>query len=114
MVGMSSLADKLIMTNYYKISCSSIFDDSLFLHFHIIPESGSTCVDIALYKRFPDYGWSFGHCLSSLEWLGRGTYIEKCCVTDTNIALTCSAASKDGDWKILVEIGYQSSSPWAN
>ena len=47
--------------------------------------------------------------MSSLEWLGRGTYIEKCCVTDTNIALTCSTASKDGDWSntVLMMLGHQ-------
>ena len=63
-----------------------------------LSEPGSTCVDIAFYTRLPEYNWSFGHCFSSHTWLGRGTYTEKCCISDPMNTLTCSTTSKEGDW----------------
>ena len=58
----------------------------------------SRCLDVVFYKRSREYHWSFGHCLSSLNWLGIGTYHEKCCVLDEINMLTCSTTAKGGDW----------------
>ena len=45
--------------------------------------------------------WSFGHCSSSQEWRGPGTYIEKCCVSEGKHLLTCSTSRHKNDWSSI-------------
>ena len=45
-----------------------------------------------------DYQWSLGHCSSSLEWKGPGTYIENCCLPRGTHILNCKTRESLNDW----------------
>ena len=79
------------------------------MHFYLISEPNTTCVNIDFYTRSPEYNWSFGHCMSPHTWLGAGTYTEKCCDFDSISILTCNTTSKEGDWSnnVLMMFGHR-------
>ena len=45
-----------------------------------------------------DYTWSLGHCSSSHNWLHRGVYIERCCVSEGVHILSCKTDRDKNDW----------------
>ena len=104
MVSMHFNIQMVIRALYYGLQ---ILGYTVFLNSYLIPEASSTCVDIAFYKRFPEYIWSFGHCSHAHKWFGPGTYTEKCCFSDAINMLTCSTTYKEGDWSnnVLMILG---------
>ena len=70
----------------------------------------SNCFDVSMYKPTSDFGWSFGHCSGSGNWLGSGTYTDKCCDLEGWQVLTCSTHSHgQRDWSrtVLIMLGHQ-------
>ena len=70
----------------------------------------SKCFDVSMYKSTSDFGWALGNCSGSDEWLGSGTYTDKCCISDESQVLTCSTRSRGRrDWSncILMMLGHQ-------
>ena len=55
------------------------------------------CFDVALNPTGPGYNWVLGQCSSSQEYMGDGTYIEKCCVSNPEQILICKD-QENKDW----------------
>ena len=49
-------------------------------------------------SRIQNNKWSIGHCYPSHKWLGPGTYVEKCCLSEGIHVLTCKTARHRTDW----------------
>ena len=57
------------------------------------------CFDVYMTERkIPENSWSLGHCSQSQKWVGPGTYIENCCLSNGVHMLTCKTNRARNDW----------------
>lgn len=59
-------------------------------------ETDLECFDIELHTNGVGNGWRFGHCQSSQEYVGTGTYTEKCCLSRGPQILSCTSFDSHG------------------
>ena len=65
----------------------------------LIKERNSKCFDVSMYKPTREFGWSLGKCFGSRQWLGSGTYTDKCCILEEMQILSCNITSHNHrDW----------------
>ena len=94
----------------YCLPTLNIVGRCLKLQCYSITDYGLICIDVYMTEwRTAENKWSLGHCYSSHKWVGAGTYIQKCCLSEGTHILTCKTSRHNDDWSsnVVIILGHR-------
>ena len=59
-------------------------------------KNSETCFDVQLQTASSSYGYELDQCFGPVQYIGKGLYTDKCCLTTVKHTLICNTVERSG------------------